>query len=248
MADRNEILNYLNDLLNVTEFDDYCINGMQVEGKKEVKTIVFGVSVSQRLFQQAIEKKAEMIFVHHGIFWKSDPQPFFLTGIMRERLALLLKNDINLLAYHLPLDAHPEFGNNARIMKILNIKPIKPVEVGFLGELKTKIKWQKFIDLINEKIETKSQTFHFGTEYIQKVLILSGGSSQYYFLAKENDADVFIGGDIKENIVRELEETNVNYINAWHYNTEKFGVQALVEIISKKFDVCCEFIDIPNPV
>ncbi|MBC8184100.1 Nif3-like dinuclear metal center hexameric protein [candidate division KSB1 bacterium] len=248
MANRDEILNYLNDLLNVTEFDDYCVNGMQVEGKEDVKKIVLGVSVSQRLFQQAIEKNADMILVHHGIFWKSDAQPFSLTGIFRERLALLLKNDINLLAYHLPLDAHPEFGNNAMIMKKLNIKPIKPVEIGFLGELKTKIKWDEFINQINEKIETESQVFHFGTEYVQKVLILSGGSSRYYFLTKENGADVFIGGDIKENIVRELEETNVNYINAWHYNTEKFGVQALVEIITKKFAVRCEFIDIPNPV
>ena len=248
MADRNEILNYLNDLLNVTEFDDYCVNGMQVEGKNEVQTIIFGVSASQRLFLQAIEQNADMIIVHHGIFWKGDPQPFSLTGIFRERVAQLLKNDINLFAYHLPLDAHAEFGNYAMIMKKLNIKPIKPVEVGFLGELKTEMNRKDFFDLINDKLETEAQPFLFGTEYVKNVLILSGGSSRYYSLAKECGADIFIGGDIKENIVRELEESKINYINAWHYNTEKFGVQALLDIIAKKFEVHCEFIDIPNPV
>ena len=248
MAYRDEILDYLNDLLNIFEFDDYCVNGMQVEGKKDVKCIVLGVSVSQRLFQQAINKNADMIIVHHGIFWKSDPQPFSLTGILRERLVLLLKNDINLLAYHLPLDAHPEFGNNARILKKLDIEPLQPVEEGFLGKLKTKIRRENFIDLVNEKLKTDAQVFLFGTEFVQKVLILSGGSSRYYHLAKEYGADTFIGGDIKENIVRELEETNINYINAWHYNTEKFGVQSLGEIITNRFGIQCEFVDIPNPV
>jgi dinuclear metal center YbgI/SA1388 family protein len=248
MAAREKILNYLNELLNISEFDDYCVNGMQVEGKKEVKCIVLGVSVSQRLFQQAIEKNADMIIVHHGMFWKSDPQPFSLTGIFRERLALLLKKNINLLAYHLPLDAHPEFGNNARIITKLDMKPVKTVAEGFVGELKMKLKREEFIDLINEKLATEAQVFPFGNEYVKKVLILSGGSCRYYFLAKENSADTFIGGDIKENIVRELEETNINYINAWHYNTEKFGVQVLGEIIANKFGIQCDFIDIPNPV
>ena len=146
---REKIVSYLNGLLNISEFEDYCVNGMQVEGKRNVKKIVLGVSVSQRLFQQAIKKKADMIIVHHGIFWKSDPHPFYLTGIFRKRLALLIKNDINLLAYHLPLDAHPEIGNNAQIMKLLNIEPTKRVDVGLLGRLKSKIELQISLSISN---------------------------------------------------------------------------------------------------
>ncbi len=248
MADREKIVSYLNDLLNISEFEDYCVNGMQVEGEKNVKKIVLGVSVSQRLFQQAIKKKADMIIVHHGIFWKSDPHPFSLTGIFRERLALLIKNNINLLAYHLPLDAHPEFGNNAQIMNLLNIESIKPVDVGLLGQLKSKIEWEAFVDLVNEKVETKAQIFKYGPEYVLRVLVLSGGSSGFYKLAKENNADTFIGGEIKENIVRELEEVGINYINAGHYNTERFGVRALAKIVADKFTIDCKFVDVPNPV
>jgi len=248
MADREKIVAYLNDLLNVSEFEDYCVNGMQVEGKKIVNKIVLGVSVSQRLFQQAIKKKADMIIVHHGVFWKSDPHPFSLTGIFRKRLAMLIKNDINLLAYHLPLDAHAEFGNNAQIIKLLHIEPIKPVEIGFLGQLKSKKEWSEFVNFVNKKLETKAQVFHYGSEFVHRVLVLSGGSSGYYNLAIENSADAFLGGDIKENIVRELEEIGINYINAGHYNTEKFGVQALAKNITDKFGIECEFVDVPNSV
>ena len=248
MAERNKIVSYLNELLGISDFDDYCVNGLQVEGKKNVRKIIFGVSVSKRLFQQAIERNADMIIVHHGIFWKSNPFPFFLVGIFRERLALLIKNDINLLGYHLPLDAHPEFGNNAQLMSLLNIEPVKSVEIGLLGKLKEKMPRQAFIELVNEKVGTQAQIFPFGSNYVKRIYISSGGSSHHYKLAKENDADTFIGGDIKENIVRELEETAINYINAGHYNTETLGVKALTNIIAKKFDVDCEFVDVPNSV
>ncbi|MDW7681190.1 MAG: Nif3-like dinuclear metal center hexameric protein, partial [bacterium] len=128
MIQRSKLLNYLADFLKVAEFDDYCINGLQLEGTDTIKTVVLGVSVSRRLFQQAIARRADMIIVHHGLFWKNDPSPLALTGIMRERVALLITNNINLAGYHLPLDAHPEIGNNAQIMKRLNIVPIQPVD------------------------------------------------------------------------------------------------------------------------
>lgn len=248
MIDRDKIVCYLNELLNTTEFDDYCVNGLQVEGKKNIKKVVFGVSASLRLFQQAVEKNADMILVHHGVFWKSDPSPFALTGIFRERLALLLKKDINLLAYHLPLDAHPEFGNNAQILKLLNITPIKPIDVGFLGELNSKLNSEEFLKIVNQKLNTESQFFPFGAPDVHRIMVMSGGSSHYYKLAIENNADTFIGGEIKENVVRQLEEVGLNYINAGHYNTEKFGVQALRSVLAEKFNLSCEFIDVPNPV
>ncbi len=248
MVKRDEIIDYIHELLNVDEFDDYCVNGLQIEGKSEIQNIIFGVSASQRLFTDALSRKADMIIVHHGLFWKSDPSPFALTGIFRERVALLLKNDINLLGYHLPLDAHPDIGNNAQIMKQLNITPIEPVEVGFLGKLGQPIQFNQFVDLVNQKLETEAQVFSSGTNSVKNILVMSGGSSRYYQLALEKNADTFIGGDIKENIVRELEEVGLNYINAGHYNTEKFGVQELSAKIAQRFKVNCEFIDIPNPV
>ena len=148
MVHRDEIVKYINDFLNVSEFNDYCVNGLQVEGKQTIDKIVLGVSVSERLFQAAIHEKADMIIVHHGFFWKSDPSPYSLRGIFRQRLALLLKNDINLLGYHLPLDAHPEIGNNARILKRLDMKQLQAVDVGFLGELTSPLPFNNFVQFL----------------------------------------------------------------------------------------------------
>jgi len=248
MTDRNEIIVFLNDLLHVNEFEDYCVNGMQVEGKRDVRSIVVGVSASKRMFEAAIHQGADMIIVHHGLFWKGDPSPMQLTGMLRDRLALLMKHDINLLGYHLPLDAHPELGNNAQIMKRLNLEPIAPVDVGFLGQLSEAAPRERFARLVNEVLETTAQVFPFGPDLVQRVLVISGGSSQQYKTAAIIGADTFIGGDIRENIVRELEEVGLNFIHAGHYNTEKFGVQALASAIVNRFNIPCHFIDIPNPV
>jgi dinuclear metal center YbgI/SA1388 family protein len=248
MATRDEVIEYLNNLLNIHEFDDLSVNGLQVEGKKEIGKIVLGVSVSERLFQAAIDENADMVIVHHGAFWKNAPSLYILTGLHRNRMALLIKNDINLAAYHLPLDAHAEFGNNARIMKRLNIESIKPVEVGFLGCLKGTIPIEVFAETVNKELQTISQVFNFGPQNVQRVLVMSGSSSKYYQLALDNDADTFLGGDMKENVVRELEEAGLNFIHAGHYNTEKFGVQALGEKLSQQLSLTCKFVDIPNPI
>ena len=248
MVKRDEIIQYINDLLNINEFEDDSVNGLQVEGKAEIERIVLGVSCSERLFQAAVERQADLIIVHHGLFWKKASKPYILTGIFRNRIALLIKNDINLAGYHLPLDAHAELGNNAQIIKRLQIEMVKPVEVGFLGRLRTPMPLNKFVDVINKELQTNSQVFPFGSPDLHRVLVISGGTSPYYQLALDNDADTFVGGDMRENVVRELEEVGLNFIHAGHYNTEKFGVQALGEQLQREFAVSCEFIDIPNPI
>jgi len=248
MAKRDEIIEYINNFLNINEFDDLSVNGLQVEGRVEIENIVLGVSVCERLFQTAVEQQAGMVIVHHGAFWKNAPTPYILTGIFRKRMALLVKNDINLAAYHLPLDAHSEIGNNAGIMQRLNIEPIMPVEVGFLGRLNEPVPIETFAETVNNKLQTNAQVFPFGSPDVQQLLVLSGGSSRYYQLALDNGADTFLGGDMKENIVRELEEVGLNFIHAGHYNTEKFGVQALGEKLAQQFNISCKFVDIPNPV
>ncbi len=248
MVKRDEIVQYINELLNISEFEDDSVNGLQVEGKAEIERIVLGVSCSERLFQAAVETQADLIIVHHGLFWKRAPSRYILTGIFRNRIALLIKNDINLAAYHLPLDAHAELGNNVQIIQRLHIGTLKPVEVGFLGRLKAPMPLKKFVDMINKELQTNSQVFPFGSPDVHRVLVISGGTSRYYQLALDNDADTFIGGDMRENVVRELEEVGLNFIHAGHYNTEKFGVQALGEKLQREFAVNCEFIDIPNSV
>ena len=247
MVQRDEVIQYANDLLNIGEFDDLSINGLQVEGKEQIQKIVLGVSTSERMFQSAAEEKADMIVVHHGVFWKNS-LPRKLTGIHYKRMALLIKNHINLAAYHLPLDAHPEIGNNAQILKRIGLEPITPVEVGFLGRFNSPMEWSKFVEIVNQELQTTSLTFHFGSQMVSRVLVLSGGSSRFYQLALENNADTFLGGDMKENVVRELEEVGLNFIHAGHYNTEKFGIQALGRKLEQQFKISCKFIDIPNPV
>lgn len=248
MVKRDELIQYINEFLTISEFDDLSVNGLQVEGKKQVQHIIFGVSVSERLFKAAVQENADMVIVHHGVFWKNAPSPYTLTGIHRTRMALLIKNDINLAAYHLPLDAHPEIGNNAQIMKRLFIDPIQQVEVGFLGKLKSPLKLNHFVDRVNRELQTTSLALPFGASEIHRILVISGGSSRYYQLALDNNADTFLGGDIKENVVRELEEVGLNFIHAGHYNTEKFGVQALGDKLVQEFEVTCKFVDIANPV
>lgn len=248
MVYRNEILEYINTLLNIKDFDDYCINGLQVQGKEQISKIIVGVSSSERLFIEAIKRKADMILVHHGLFWKNAPAPFSLTGIVRNRIALLIKNDINLAAYHLPLDAHPEIGNNTQIIKKLNLELMKPIEIGFLAKLNAPVPINAFVNLVNERLQTESALFPFGKKYVSQVLVISGSSAIHYPLALENNADTFITGNIKESLVRELEEIKLNLINAGHYNTEKFGVQALGKVLQTQFDIIYEFVDIPNPI
>jgi dinuclear metal center YbgI/SA1388 family protein len=248
MAQRDEIVRFLAELLSVRDFEDECVNGLQVEGKREVRNIALGVSVSVRLFEAALAQGADMVVVHHGLFWKSDSQPFALRGVMRKRLGLLLGADVSLLAYHLPLDAHPEVGNNAQLLARLGLSRKQAVYVGYLGSLPEPLSLDAFVDRVNTQIGAQAQVFPYGPDHVQQVAVVSGGASPEYHMALGAGADTFLAGDIRENIVRELEEAGINYINAGHYNTERFGIQALGERVRDTFDVGVEFIDVPNPV
>lgn len=248
MPNRNEIIEYINNLLNVNDFDDFCVNGLQLEGKKQISKIILGVSSSERLFSEAIKRKADMIIVHHGLFWKNDPRPYAVTGIVHNRIALLIKNDINLAAYHLPLDSHLEIGNNAQILKKLELNLISPVDIGFLGKLNSPVPIDAFVKLVDQRLETISLAFPFGNKKVSRVLVISGSAAYNYSLAISQGADTFLTGEIKESLVRAIEEVKLNLINAGHYNTEKFGVQALGSRLQKRFKVICEFVDVPNPI
>jgi dinuclear metal center YbgI/SA1388 family protein len=254
MIKRDKIVNFCNDYLKADTFTDYCYNGLQIEGKDDISKIVTGVSLSRQFIERAIEEKADMIIVHHGLFKNQLGDPPRIIGIFKERIKLLMQHDINLCGYHLPLDAHPEIGNNislARLLKLINLEHlISPYygEIGYIGEMKDEMKLSDFVAYVDKMLKTQSFTIAAGHEWIKKVGIISGGSAIEYSEAFEQGADTFITGEIKENIVREVEEIGMNYINAGHYNTEKLGIQNLGKLVSEKFNIEMKFIDIPCEV
>ncbi len=254
MIKREKIVKFCNEYLKVDTFKDYCYNGLQIEGKEDISKIVTGVSLSRQFIEKAIEEKADMIVVHHGLFKNQLGDPPRIIGIFKNRIKLLMQHDINLCGYHLPLDAHPEIGNNislARLLKLINLEHlISPYygEIGYIGDMKVEMKFIDFISYVNKMLHTQSFIIAAGHEWVKKVGIISGGSAIEYSEAFAQGADTFITGEIKENIVREVEETGMNFINAGHYNTEKLGIQNLGKLVSEKFNIQMKFIDIPCEV
>ncbi len=243
---RNKIVNFCQQYLQTSKFDDKCHNGLQVEGKNEINKIITGVSLSQELIKKAIDKKADMLIVHHGIFGGDWGEKLQVTGIYKDRLKLLLCNDINLLGFHLPLDAHPEIGNNISLCNRLGVNQnITQFDIGFIGELKEEMLFSEFVDLVNEKLEVESYTIPAGSEKVKKIGINCGASSSSFNYFAAAGCEVFLTGDIRESVVRAVEETGINFINAGHYNTEKLGVQNLGKILGDKFGVEAEFVDVP---
>ena len=249
MVKINELTDYIQQLLQVERFKDYCPNGLQVEGKKEIHKIVTGVTASMALLEAAYAAQADLILVHHGYFWRSEDAR--VVGIKRQRLAFLLKNDINLLAYHLPLDAHPELGNNVQLGKILGI-----TLAGFAGEsnivaygnLEKPLPLTDFVQHIEKALQRKPIVVGPQQKTVQKVAWCTGAAQGYIDTAIELGADVYISGEISEQTNHEALESGVSYISAGHHATERYGVQALGEHLANKFNLSHQFIDIKNPV
>lgn len=247
-VERNKIIKFCEEYLKVKDFEDYCVNGVQIEGNDKVNKIVAGVSFSDKLIDEAIKRKAEMIIVHHGLFLNDIPSPIQLKGYTRNRIKKLLVNDITLAGFHLPLDAHPAIGNNVSLCKLFGVKKLKPFYVGFYGELDVAKDFNKFAKEVEEKLDTKIYMIGAGSKKVKTVGIVSGGASPEFKDAAELGVDTYICGDVRESVVRAIEETGINFINAGHYNTEKLGVINLGKLISKKFKIKVEFIDIPCDV
>ena len=245
---RKELLSFLDIYLEVDRFQDYCKNGLQVYGIETINKIVSGVTFSRRLIEEAILHKAELILVHHGLFKGDIPDPPYIYGSLRDRLALLLSHNINLAAYHLPLDAHPEIGNNVVACQKLGLKDLQPMDIGFIGRLAHPHGLKSFTDKVRNLYGREIIAFEFGPPKIQKVAIISGGSCSLWEIAHRAEAELFICGDMKESLVRKIEETGLNVLVAGHYNTETLGIQALSQLIREKFQLEVSYIDIPSPV
>ncbi|GAB6189487.1 Nif3-like dinuclear metal center hexameric protein [Marinitoga arctica] len=244
MANIFEIENFLNNLLEVDKFNDFCFNGIQIEGKHNVNKVAVGVSFNKRFLDEALKINADMLFVHHGIFGKDF---FKIRGYFKKRIENLIKYNITLMGYHLPLDAHIEYGNNAQIAKKIGLKKFDPFDVGIIGEYDEKISFEQFHTLLKNTFKRDDMVIYKNSDFIKKVAIISGGAS-YALENLEGKVDTFITGEVKEHIRNIAEEMGINYINAGHYVTETFGVKAITELLEKKFNLETIFIDIYNEI
>jgi dinuclear metal center YbgI/SA1388 family protein len=252
MAGRDEIVKFINEYLSAGTIKDYCTNGLQVEGSEEITRIVSGVSCSLELFEEAAVRGAQMILVHHGLIWNVFPG--VITGILKKRLKSLLDNDINLVAYHLPLDSHQEIGHSAMIARgigLENLKPFGAYNGGFIGVSGTSpspVSLVKLSEMVTALCGRKTMVLGSKKDFVSNVAIVSGGGGDMASQAVDAGMDVFISGEAKEHTQAFCQETGLTFIEAGHYHSEKPGVIALGELLSEKFNIPVEFFDIPNPV
>jgi dinuclear metal center YbgI/SA1388 family protein len=241
---------YLNDILRISHFKDYCPNGLQVQGKKNIKTLVTGVTASLALIQEAIQVKADAILVHHGWFWRNDDPR--IVGQLHARLKLLMQYEINLFAYHLPLDQHPEFGNNVQLAKKLGFKvdgQSQENDLVWFGspKQKKKILLTDLVEKIHKHLNREPLVIGELDKPIGKIAWCTGGAQGYIDVASRLGADVYISGEISEQTTHASRELGIAYISAGHHATERYGVQALGVHLAQEFGIKHIHIDVPNP-
>lgn len=249
---RDELAGYLDGMLAPERFRDYCPNGLQVEGRAEVRRIVCGVTASRALIEAAIACAADAILVHHGWFWKGEDGR--ITGFRKQRLQALLAHDINLFAYHLPLDAHAELGNNAQLAQKLGWQVtgrFAEQEIGFLG-VPAAASAPSFAGAIAARVEAvlgrTPLLIGDPDRKVTKLAWCSGGAQGYFEQAILAGADLYLSGEISEQTVHLARESGVPYLAAGHHATERYGVMALGEHLAARYGLACEFVEIENPV
>ena len=246
-----ELEQLINQKLSSDKINDYAPNGLQVEGKTEIKKIITGVTACQALIDYTISQNADAILVHHGYFWKSENP--CIRGMKGKRIKALLVNDINLYGYHLPLDVHPELGNNAQLAKLLDIENLQPLEKGAVsipvwGELKEPMTGENFAEKIEKVLNRKPLIcIENGPHLIRKIGICTGGGQGYIDLAAEQDCDAFITGEVSEQTIHSAREQGLHFFSAGHHATERYGIKALGEWLAKEYGFDVEFKDIDNP-
>ncbi|WP_299198657.1 Nif3-like dinuclear metal center hexameric protein [uncultured Amphritea sp.] len=247
-----QLVNYCDSLLTPEKYRDYCPNGLQVEGSREVRRIISGVTASQALLDRAVELGADLVLVHHGYFWKGEPE--VVTGMKKRRLQTLLTHDISLLAYHLPLDGHPQLGNNARLADKLGLQitgglePDNPFSIGLVGRLERPLSATEFSQQIATALGREVLHIDGGPDQIETVGWCTGAAQGYIDKAAALGLDAFISGEISEPTVHSARELGIHYFAAGHHATERYGVQALAERLAEQFDLEHQFVDINNPV
>jgi dinuclear metal center YbgI/SA1388 family protein len=251
MTDRTLLLQTLDALLQPERFRDYGPNGLQVEGRTDIKKIVSGVTASRALIEAAIAARADTLLVHHGLFWRG--QDGRVTGWLKQRLALLLAHDINLIAYHLPLDAHAELGNNAQLGRRLGLRALGRFgeqELGFVGEREDGGGFADAASLAAQVAATLGrpvQTVAGAARELKKIGWCSGGAQSYFEAAIAAGVDAFITGEISEPQAHLARECGVTFIACGHHASERYGAPAVAAHVAAQFGLDHEFIDIDNP-
>lgn len=245
----SELDHYTRTLLETERYRDYSPNGLQVEGRAEVQTIVTGVTASLALIEAAIAARADAILVHHGYFWKNeDPR---IVGVKRARIALLLRHDISLFGFHLPLDAHRELGNNAQLGKRLGFNPtawLGEQELIAQGELAAPCTLAELQNRITAQLGRAPLVVGDAAKPIRRIAWCTGGAQGYFETAAAAGVDVYLTGEASEHNVHFARESGVAFIAAGHHATERYGIQALGEHLAAHFGLRHQFIEIPNPV
>ncbi len=241
----------IDEQLSAHLFQDYAPNGLQVAGTPQIHRLMTGVTASEALIDQAIQYKADALLVHHGYFWKGEQA--VITGIKRNRLAKLLAHDINLLAYHLPLDAHATLGNNQALADVLGfqvtglLRPHDTHPIGLMGQLKNPMSLEPFGHHIDHILNQKSLLIKGHERVIKTIGWCTGAAQDYIDDAIEQGVDAYLSGEISERTVHIAREAGIHYIAAGHHATERYGIKRLGEWLEKKFKVDHQFVDIDNP-
>jgi len=244
----DDLIRALDELLDPAAFDDYGPNGLQVPGPSEVRRVVTGVSAQRPLAERAVELGAELVLVHHGLFWKF--LPVGLTPVLAERLRPLFKHDVGLAAYHLPLDAHPEVGNNALLAAGLGCAEHEAfATIGRAGTFAGDgIAAAGLFARVEELTQRPPLVFDTGPERVRRIAIVSGAGASRLPLAVAEGFDAFLTGEPSEHVMADAREAGIHFIAAGHYATETFGVRALGELLAERFGIDHQFVDLPNPV
>lgn len=249
MVSLERLLEFTENLMQPQRFRDYCPNGLQVEGRAEISLIVSGVTGCEALLDAAVERGADLVLVHHGYFWKGETA--VVTGIKRRRLQTLLAHELNLVAYHLPLDAHPEVGNNAQLGQRLGFvveSSMNPEGIGLVGRLTEPCRADELAQRLNVALERWPQMIGEERRQVRRIAWCTGAAQSHIEQAVAAGVDAYISGEISEQTVHIAREAGINYYAAGHHATERYGVQALGEKLAASFDVGHEFVEIPNPV
>ena len=247
--DRAVLDAYLADFLRVQDFRDYCPNGLQVEGRAEVARIVTGVTASAALLEAAVAERADAVIVHHGYFWRGEDGR--ITGMRRRRIGLLLEQNLNLFAYHLPLDAHPGVGNNVTLARQLGLElenRFGEQDIAALGTVAAGATAGSFARTITEKLGRAPLLIGDPARPLRRVAWCTGGAQGMFEQAIALGVDAYVSGEISEQTVHLARESGVAYIAAGHHATERYGVQALGDHLAQRFGLEHRFIEIDNPV
>ena len=247
------LLQHLSEMLEPERFQDYCPNGLQVEGRPSISRLATGVTANQALIDQAADWHADAILVHHGLFWRGDGME--IVGMKRRRIGTLLANDINLLAYHLPLDAHPQLGNNAGLGRLLGVSSMSLVDPAVgnslvnIGSLPEAVSVSDIESLLQRELRHSPLYVGSGRDKkIQKIAWCTGAAQGYIESAIAAGADLYITGEVSEQTVHVATEEGIHFLAAGHHATERFGVQSLGNHLAGVFDLQYRFFDIDNPV